>query len=119
MEEYYNKHYIRLDDAGRITHGFSNAFQQPQEGDICINEQGGYQFRLAPGGEENPTIRDMYGVPLYRYDESLATDDELWRGIVRRPDEEVEADRPEPVEPPPSAEQLIAAFMEGAGYAES
>ena len=110
IEEYYNKHYIRIDEENRIIHGFSDAFGQPQDGDICINDKGGYQFRLviADGlSEENPPLRDDYGVLLYRWDGEYA---------VRRSDEELEADRPEPGEPPPTAIELVTAFLEGAGY---
>lgn len=65
--DYYNKHYIRADNENKILYGFSDAFEQPQEGDICINEQGSYQFRLVPGGEENPQLFDEEGNPLYRW----------------------------------------------------
>lgn len=34
---------------------------------ICINEQGGYQFRLTPDGPENPPLKNMVGTPLYVY----------------------------------------------------
>lgn len=53
------KHYITVDAAGRITDGFSNAIRQPQVGDICINEQGGYQFKLFPDGEVAPSLVDF------------------------------------------------------------
>ena len=87
----YYSHYIRIDSESRVIHRFSDAFEQPKPGDICINEQGGYQFRLFPGGEENPPLRDEYGVPLYK-----------WVGatVVKRSSQELEADRPEPIEPP-------------------
>lgn len=83
--DFYNKHYITADEQGRIVHGFSDAFRQPQEADICINEQGGYQFRLFPGGEENPALFDWDGrIPLYVYED----------GAVRaRTQEELQADR--------------------------
>lgn len=82
------KHYIRTDDQGRIIHGFSTAFEHPQDGDICINEQGGYQFRPFPGGEENPPLRSFDGnVPLYK-----------WEGgaVVARTAAEIKADIPPP-----------------------
>lgn len=68
MNKLYNKHYIRADAEGRVIHGFSDAFAAPQSGDRCINEQGGYQFRLSPDGVENPPLTDMDGVHLYRWD---------------------------------------------------
>ncbi len=89
---FYNKHYISVDDAGRITDGFSDAFRTPSDTNICINEQGGYQFRLFPGGEENPALYDgMHMIPLYKYENGK---------VVERTDEEIDADiaaLPEPL----------------------
>lgn len=96
------KHYIRLDDAGRIIKGFSDAFAQPQEGDVCINEDGGYQFRLEPGGAENPTLADYDGIPLYKYEGGA---------VAARSTDEIEADRaalPAPVVMVPVDQQLAA-----------
>lgn len=84
MMEFYNKHYISIDDQNRITNGFSDAFRQPTDTDICINEQGGYQFRLFPGGEENPNLFDWeHMIPLYKYEDGQ---------VVKRTTEEIEAD---------------------------
>ena len=84
-EMFYNKHYIAVDDQNRITDGFSDAFRQPSETDICINEQGGYQFRLFPGGEENPALYDWSGLlPLYKFEDGR---------VLQRKAEEIEADR--------------------------
>ena len=79
----YNKHYITVDEQGRITDGFSDAFRSPAETDICINERGGYQFRLFPGGEENPVLSEEHGIPLYQYDGGQ---------VVRRTQDEIAAD---------------------------
>lgn len=85
MDEFYNKHYIRTREDGCVVDGFSDAFRQPSDTDICINEQGGYQFRLFPDGEENPTLFDWDGMlPLYAYVDGR---------VVRRTEEEMEADR--------------------------
>ena len=83
MEDFYNKHYITVDERGRITAGFSDAFRQPTETDICINDLGGYQFRLFPNGEENPALHEENGVPLYRYKGGV---------IVERTAEDIAAD---------------------------
>ncbi len=80
---FYNKHYITVDDRGRITDGFSDAFRQPSDKDICINEQGGYQFRLSRSGEENPILREERGIPLYKYENGE---------IIRRALEEIAED---------------------------
>lgn len=75
------KHYISVDESGRIVDGFSDAFRQPKEGDVCIAEQGGYQFRLFPGGEENPPLYDFSGLlPLYKLEDGkirLRTEEEF------------------------------------------
>lgn len=101
--EFYNKHYIKVDSSDRIIDGFSDAFRQPDEEDICINEQGGYQFRLYPGGEENPTLYHWpHMIPLYKYEDGE---------VIRRTEEEIEADMaaiPVPVVPPTTEERLTA-----------
>lgn len=90
--EFYHKHYITVDERSRIMNGFSDAFRQPSETDICIIEHGGYQFRLFPGGEENPALYDgMHMIPLYKYENGK---------VVERTDEEIDADiaaLPEPL----------------------
>lgn len=90
MEDFYNKHYISVDGQGRIVNGFSNAFRQPSETDICINEQGSYQFRLFPGGEENPFLFEKHGVPRYKYDGAVAerTAEEIAADIAALPEPE-------------------------------
>ena len=86
MNEFYNRHYIAVDGQGLITSGWSDGPHPDRDATnaICINEQGGYQFRLSPGGEENPPLYTMGGVPLYRWDGELA---------VPRTAEEIEAER--------------------------
>lgn len=101
MEEFYNKHYIRIREDGCIVDGFSDAFREPADTDICINEQGGYQFRLFPNGEENPSLFDWDGmIPLYKWEDGE---------VVKRTAEEIEADMPEPAEPQPTQLDLIEA----------
>ena len=100
----FNRHYIAADDRDRIIDGFSDAFKQPQDGDICINEQGGYQFRLFPDGEENPLLVDDNGCHLYRYENGQirkATDAELAAELA-----EIETNRPPA--PPTPIEELQA-----------
>jgi hypothetical protein len=66
MEQFYDKHYIRVDASNRITSGFSDAFEQPEETDICINQEGGRHFELL--GQINPPLVDMQGCHLYKYE---------------------------------------------------
>lgn len=101
-EEIYNRHYITTRPDGVITEAWSNCLhpEKDTENAICINEQGGYQFRLHPGGEENPPMFTMEGIPLYRWDSSQ---------VVPRTEAEIEAERAAIPESPPSAvEQLRA-----------
>lgn len=83
MEDMFNKHYITVDDQGRITDGFSDAFRKPAESDICINERGGYQFRLDSDRTENPMLCEKHGIPLYKYENGR---------IIMRSMEEIDAD---------------------------
>lgn len=81
--ENFSKHYISLDGRGCIVDGFSDAFRVPAETDICINERGGYQFRLFPDGEENPALSEENAIPLYKYVDGA---------VVKRTAEEIAAD---------------------------
>lgn len=105
VAELYNKHYIRTDSQGIITDGWSSGPHPDRDttGAVCINDQGGYQFRLSPDGEQNPPLYTMDGIPLYRWDGEAA---------VRRTEEEIEADRwgiirPDPA---PSLEARVGAL---------
>ncbi len=91
MNEFYNRHYITIDDQNRVTDGWSNGPHPDHDtaGAICINEQGGYQFRLTSGGEENPALYTMDGIPLYKWDGERA---------VPRTEEEIAADRIPPLD---------------------
>lgn len=101
----YCRHYITADARGLITDGWSDG-PHPEwdtSGAVCIRAEGGYQFRLRPGGRENPPLYTVDGIPLYRWDGQQA---------VSRSEEEIAADRealPAPPPPPPGpAERLDA-----------
>ena len=91
MNEYYNNHYITTDPKGRITSGWSEGPIPGRDttGAVLLTDQGGYQFRLTPGGEENPPLLTEDGIPLYRWDGEQ---------VVRRSEEELAADH---LLPPP------------------
>lgn len=97
-----HKQYILLDGENRIIDGWSDGLfpDKPTEGAVCINERGGYQFRLFPDGEENPALIDSDGVHLWKYDDK----------VLATTEEEREAERASfPVIPPqPSADEKIA-----------
>jgi len=110
MDDYYNKHYIRVDERNCIVNGFSNAFEQPQDGDILHNERGGRHFQLRiktdDGGilsKENPPLYDVYGVPLYTLIDDMAQ---------QRTPEELDADRPPLPEPGPDILSIAARSLE-------
>ncbi len=105
MNEYCNKHYIAIDNQGRITSGWSDGPQRDRDttGAVCINEAGGYQFRLHPGGEENPPLYTEDGIPLYRWDGER---------VVRRSEEEVQADRAALPAPAPSEQERLRADVD-------
>ena len=77
------KHYILTDESGRIMRGFSDDFEQPTDGAICINEDGGRHFEL--NGVINPPMTDYNGVPLYKFDGN---------NVVARTRTELDADKP-------------------------
>ena len=70
---------------------------------ICIEEQGGYQFRLFPDGEENPALHTGDGISLYRWDGEAA---------VSRTAEEIEADLTALPEPAPSEQERLRADID-------
>ena len=113
MVEMYNKHYIKVDSSARVVDGWSDGPLSDKDTTdaICINEQGGYQFRLFPGGEENPALFEWeYMIPIYKYADGK---------IEKRTEEEIADDiaaipEPEPIEPAPSVwDELDAAYQEG------
>lgn len=92
MKTLENKHYIRL-EGNKIIKGFSDVFEQPQDGDICIGE-GGRHFEL--NGQCNPPLADG-GVYLYKYENGE---------IIALTQEEIEASKPIQIEQTPIEEQL-------------
>lgn len=100
-----NKHYITVDDQSHVVDGWSDGPHPERDttGAICINEQGGYQFRLIVGGketEENPALYTMDGIPLYKYEDGQA---------AARTDAEIAADCVAVPEPPPTALERVEA----------
>ncbi len=65
-----NKHYITVDETGRILSGWSDGPnpERSTTGAVLLREDGGYQFRLFEGGEENPCLTDETGAHRYRYE---------------------------------------------------
>ena len=101
----YNKHYIKADGAGRIVESWSDGPcpDNDTEGAICINEHGGNQFRLFPGGEENPALYDGRGIPLYKWDGAR---------VSARSQEEIDADYAAMPEPNPTEQEQMRADID-------
>ena len=104
MEDFnfYNKHYLQLRADGTIIDGWSDGPHPEKDTSdaVCINEKGGYQFRLEDGGEENPPLYTWEGIPLYKYQGGK---------ILQRGAEEIQAELDAIPAPPPSPmEQLRA-----------
>jgi hypothetical protein len=77
------RHYARFDSNNNMMHGFSDAFPNSlQDGDICINKQGGRHFEIF--NQINPPLHTMDGIPLFKWD---------GKTIKRRTDKEIEADK--------------------------
>lgn len=108
----YNKHYIRIDASCRVVDGWSDGIRPFEDltSAICINEEGGHQFRLF--GEENPPLFNGYMIPLYKWENEK---------VAHRSEEEIAADVaaiPEEQPPQESGEasvwdELDAAYQEG------
>lgn len=101
----YNRHYITTDAQGRITGGWSDGPRPDRDttGAVCINEQGGYQFRLFPDGEENPSLYTTDGIPLYRWDGEQ---------VIPRTEEEITADLAAIPDPPPTPQEQLRADVD-------
>lgn len=61
-----SNHYIRIDNSNRIIKGFSSEFEEPQQNDICINEDGGRHFEML--GRVNPQLTDPNLIYIYKYE---------------------------------------------------
>ena len=73
--------YIRVKETNLIK-GFSDVFEDPIEGDICIDESDTRHFHIE--GETNPTMCNGEGVYLYKY---------INGQIIKKTEEEIEAEK--------------------------
>jgi len=115
MTESYNTHYITLDALSRITDGWSDGPHPERDTSSAtvLREDGSYQFRLYPGGQENPPLTDMDGVHLYKYVDGQVyetTPDERAAELA-----EIVANLPPPV--PDVWDMMAAAYEEGVNEA--
>ena len=86
--EFYNKHYIRVDENNHVIKGFSDAFKSPEIDDICINQKGSRHFELL--GVINPSLFDAAGCHLFKYINGVimeTTEEERAAELVTKPHE--------------------------------
>lgn len=77
MFENAYKHYIRIDAKGYVIKAFSDAFEQPQEGDILVAETEERHY--------NPELFTMVGAPRYKWSEGQMVEtpgNEQWGWII-------------------------------------
>lgn len=105
MNEEY-RHYITVRGDGAVIDAWSDGPHpgKDTEGAVCVNDRGGYQFRLYPDGAENPPLFDVEdGIPLYKWDGEQVT---------ARTEAEIEAERALIPPPPPSAMERLRADVD-------
>ncbi len=104
-----NRHYLLIDEAGRILAGWSDGpFPDRDTSEaVLLREDGGYQFRLFPGGEENPPLTDETGAHLWRYENGQVRAGTAGELAAERA--EIEANTPPPA---PTDAQRIAELAE-------
>jgi len=56
------KHYVKVNEDNFVTAAFSDAFTQPVDGDICVNEDGGRHYNL-----DRITFKRVDSVVVYTY----------------------------------------------------
>ena len=61
------KHYIRIDIDNNIIDGYSDAFREYQDGDICIYEGEEFRQLFLLDNIINPNLFDILGNPKYFY----------------------------------------------------
>lgn len=85
------KHYIRLNQNNIVIYGFSNGFEQPEENDICIDENAGRHFQIQ--------LRNERGQYLYKWENA---------SLVERTTQELDIEWSHRPPEPPTPEQRIA-----------
>ena len=95
--------YAKLDAAGRITALNSSAFLTDTDGWTAIDEGAGDKYHHAQGNYLDGPVRDMDGIPLYKWDGTQVT---------HRTEEEIEADRAAIPAPPPGPMEVLRADID-------
>ena len=78
-------------------------WERDAAGAVCIDDRGGYQFRLFPSGEENPPLFTMDGIPLYKWD---------GQAVQMRTEAEIAEDRDTMPELQPSTQEQLRADVD-------
>lgn len=110
-----NKHHLLIDEAGHILAGWSDGPFPDRDisGAVLLREDVGYQFRLFPGGEENPQLSEVVYeglLYLYRYSKTegvrKATQEELALDTLQLKQAYDDRKAQEELNKPPSNEEL-------------
>lgn len=101
------KVFVRVDESGRVLGINSDAFLSDPSGWVQLDEGTGDRYHHAQNNYLPGLVYDLRGIPRYKL-----VDGE----VVERTQEEIEADYTPP-EVQPTAEELLAALMEGVANA--
>ncbi len=104
MDDYKSKVYIQTDDKNRIIR-CEGGYTTPADltGWIYIDEGDGDKYNLCQSNYFDGGLYTYDGIPRYKWDGEQA---------VERTDAEIEADRAEIPEPPPTTEQRVSELEE-------
>lgn len=97
MEEFCFRHYVVTREDGSVTDGWSTGVKPERDttGAVCINQHGGYQFEIVPGGDGLPICCER-DVPIYKWDGTR---------VMHRTDEEIQAELDSLPAPPPTPDE--------------
>lgn len=100
FELFYNTYFIEINEQNNIIKGWSSAFAPATKNSIIINEQGSYQFRLFPNGEENPNLFTIDNIPLYKWENQK---------VIQRTEAEINEERKslQPIQIPKSKIEVL------------
>ena len=93
------RHYIVTDESGRVTDGWSSGEKPgigPVQGCVLLTDAGEEHFPFAP-------LKTEDGIPRYKYENET---------VVLRTDQEIDDDRPKPVDPEPSEMEKLRADVD-------
>ena len=77
MPEFKHKHYVRLNENSEVVHGFSDAFEQANDGDILLCETVERHFGIDQSMPENfLPLHDAQMRPRWKWNGSKIVDND-------------------------------------------